>query len=244
MNLMKKVISFSLWGDAAKYNVGAVRNAALSRDIYPDWIPRFYVGATVPNDTLRRLEALGAEIVEKREMGDWRGMFWRFEAASDPDVEVMISRDCDSRPSLREAAAVEEWMRSHFQFHIMRDHPAHCALILGGMWGVKAPLLRDISNLISAFPQGDFWQVDQDFLREVIFPRVRRAAMIHDEFFGGRSFPTPRRGHEFVGQIFDENEDTPAEDQQALSRALDASVIDAVFRRLRLRWNAMQWTSR
>jgi len=241
---MKKVISFSLWGDTAKYNSGAVKNAALSREIYPDWIPRFYVGATVPRNTLRRLEELGAEIVEKREPGDWRGMFWRFEAASDPDVEAMISRDCDSRLSLREAAAVEEWMGSRFQFHIMRDHPAHCASILGGMWGVKAPLLRDMSSLIGAFAGGDFWQVDQDFLREVIFSRVRQTALIHDEFFGGRPFPTSRRGLEFVGEVFDEEDKTSTEDQQTLARAQDAGVIGAGFRRLRLRYSMLRRPNR
>lgn len=237
---MKKIVSFSLWGGIAKYNIGAVKNAALCREIYPGWIPRFYVGATVPNDTLRRLKELGAEIVEKHELGDWRGMFWRFEAASDPDVEVTISRDCDSRLNLREAAAVEEWMRSRFQFHIMRDHPAHCAPIMGGMWGVKAPLLRDISGLIGAFSKGDFWQVDQDFLREVIFPRVRKTAMVHDEFFGGAAFPAPRCGLEFVGQVFDENDETLTEDQHALARALDSGTLGAGFRRLRLFWGAMR----
>jgi hypothetical protein len=232
---MKKIISFSLWGEVAKYNEGAVKNAILCREIYRDWIPRFYVGATVPLGTLRRLRELDAEIVEKSEPGDWRGMFWRFEAASDPAVEIIISRDCDSRLSLREAAAVEEWVKSQAPFHIMRDHPAHCAPILGGMWGVKAPLLRDLSDRISRYAGGDFWQVDQDFLREAIFPGVRKIALIHDEFFGGKRFPTPRRGLEFVGQVFDEDEKTSVEDQQALARALDAGVIQAALRRLQLR---------
>jgi hypothetical protein len=234
---MKKVVSFSLWGGIAKYNVGAVKNAALCREVYPDWIPRFYLSATVPKQTLWQLGDLDAEIVEKHEPGDWRAMFWRFEAASDPGVDVMISRDCDSRLSLREAAAVEEWMKSPAGFHIMRDHPAHCIPILGGMWGVKAPLLRDISHLMNGFVKGDFWQVDQDFLCQVIFPRVRKEAMIHDEFFGGKRYPIPRHGLEFVGQVFDENDKISSEDQQALARALDTGIIGAAARRLQLRWS-------
>lgn len=241
---MKKVVSFSLWGNLAKYNVGAVKNAALCREVYPGWTPRFYVGTTVPPATLRELRELGAEVIEKCEPGDWSGMFWRFEAASDPEVGVMISRDCDSRLNPREAAAVAEWLKSQSQFHIMRDHPAHCAPILGGLWGAKAPLLHNLSALIGAYAKGDFWQVDQNFLRQVIFPRVRKTAMVHDEFFCGTRFPTPRLGHEFVGQVFDENEETSVEDQQSLALALKGGVAQAAYRRFQLYWNLIRQPNR
>jgi hypothetical protein len=232
---MKKVVSFSLWGAAAKYNVGAVRNAALCRDVYPGWTPRFYLGASVPAATRDELRRLDAEIIEMNEPGDWRGMFWRFEAASDPAVEVMLSRDCDSRLSPREAAAVAEWLASGAPFHIMRDHPWHRARILGGMWGLRAPLLREMSALIAAYAKGDFWQVDQHFLRDVVYPRVKRLAWTHDEFFRGRRFPTQRRGLEFVGQGVDEHEHPASEAQQALANELNAGFLRASLRRWRLR---------
>ena len=37
-----KLITFSLWGQDPKYLVGAIRNAELASEIYPDWICRFY----------------------------------------------------------------------------------------------------------------------------------------------------------------------------------------------------------
>ena len=49
----------------------------------------------------------------------------------------MISRDADSRLSLREKEAVEKWINSDKDFHIMRDHPHHYYPILGGTWGFK-----------------------------------------------------------------------------------------------------------
>lgn len=232
---MKKIVSFSLWGDEHKYLVGAIKNAELCHHIYPEWISRFYVGASVPKDVCWKLLSLGAEVIEKDIPGDWRGMFWRFEAASDPEVDIMISRDCDSRLNSRESAAVKEWVGSAFQFHIMRDHPAHSIRILGGMWGVKAPLLRDMTQLINNFTKGDYWQVDQQFLRKVVYPRVKRVALIHDEFFGGRPFPLPRQKLEFVGQVFDENERTLDEHQRTLADSLQISVIKKIFRRFRLR---------
>ena len=52
-------------------------------------------------------------------------------------VDIIISRDLDSRFDDREQAAVNEWIRSEKSFHIMRDHPQHRASILGGLWGSK-----------------------------------------------------------------------------------------------------------
>ena len=39
---MKKIISFSLWGNNKGYYDGAVKNILLAQKIYPDWICRFY----------------------------------------------------------------------------------------------------------------------------------------------------------------------------------------------------------
>ena len=58
-------------------------------------------------------------------------MNWRFFPTLDPQVDVFISRDLDSRPSGRELAALEEWLASEFILHIMRDHPGHGKTFLG-----------------------------------------------------------------------------------------------------------------
>jgi len=209
-----RVVSYSLWGDNPKYNIGAIRNAELVKQMYPGWESRFYVGSNTPIETINKLRDLGSNVIEMGIVGDWTGMFWRFFAASDVNVDVMISRDCDSRITQREVSAVAEWLKSGAMFHIMRDHPHHATEILGGMWGARAPLIKDMDRLIVEYSKGDFWQVDQNFLREIIFPRVSQFAMIHDEFFQKSPFPTTRIGREFVGLAFDEN-DVPVAEQQA-----------------------------
>jgi len=203
---MNKVISFSLWGNNPKYTIGAIKNAQLTKLVYPGWTSRFYIGSCVDEKIKIKLLELGSQVIEKNIPGDWTGMFWRFEAASDPTVNVMISRDCDSRLSEREKLAVDVWLNSDKQFHIMRDHPAHATEILGGMWGTKAPLLRDMSDLIRMYVKGNFWQVDQNFLREVIYPRVKHLSKVHDPFFQKIPFPSDRHNAEFVGDVFDEND--------------------------------------
>jgi protein O-GlcNAc transferase len=204
---MKKIISFSLWGDKPIYNIGAIRNAEIAKVIYPDWICRFYVGKSTPIETINELRNFdNTEIIQMDEQGDWTGMFWRFYPASEEDVKVMISRDCDSRLSKREVMAVNEWINSDKDFHIMRDHPHHNIEILGGMWGVKNNLLYNMKSLINDYLKGDFWQVDQNFLKEIIYPIIKGNVMVHDEFFSKIPFPTVRNNNEFVGDVFDEND--------------------------------------
>jgi len=205
---MKKVISFSLWGNNPKYTIGAVENAKLVNEIYKGWTGRFYCGKSVPNEIIESLKNIpNNEVILMDEDGDWTGMFWRFLACSDSDV--MISRDTDSRLSLREKMAVDEWLKSNKDFHIMRDHPYHTALILGGMWGCRNGILKDIDKLINDYNKGNFWQVDQNFLYEKIYPIIQSNMFVHDSFFnvniGSKKFPSERIDKEFVGDVFDEN---------------------------------------
>ena len=204
---MKKVISFSLWGDNPTYCVGAVRNAELATTFYPDWVCRYHIGSSTPSKYINQLELLpNTEVVLKEELGDWTGMFWRFEDASDPEVDVMISRDTDSRLDEREALAVKEWLDSDKKFHIMRDHPYHATEILGGMWGVKNPFLASMKSLIDSYVKGDFWQVDQNFLKQIIYPMVAHNCLVHDEYFEKKPFPSIRAPKRFVGQAFSEDD--------------------------------------
>jgi len=215
------VVSFSLWGSEPKYVIGALRNAELLPAVYPGWQGRFYCGSSVPDAALSELAAMPqVEVVRMDAAGDWRAMFWRFYPASEPDVAVMLSRDTDSRLNRRERAAVDEWLASDRDFHVMRDHPWHSAPILGGMWGVRNRLLADMRQLIGAYVAGDFWQVDQQFLAAVVVPRVRERWLEHDEYFSGRPFPTRRRGREYVGQPFDENDRPLLSGPTALERRL------------------------
>ena len=130
---MKKIISFSLYGNKPNFQVGAVVNVLEAKRLYPDWKCRFYT--TDDEGICKQLEYLGAEIVR---MDDWPegNMFWRFLAVDDADI--CLSRDSDSVVSEREVGAVEEWLQSDYQWHAMHDHHLHRKVsIMGGMWGCK-----------------------------------------------------------------------------------------------------------
>tara|TARA_R110000824_G_scaffold294113_1_gene482434 strand:- start:24350 stop:24994 length:645 start_codon:yes stop_codon:yes gene_type:complete len=203
---MKKLICFSLWGDKPLYTIGAIKNAELAEKHYPGWICRYYIGSNTPNDIISKLENFNNTEIIKMGEGDWTGMFWRFYPASEDNVEIMLSRDTDSRLNSREAAAVNEWIESDKGFHIMRDHPYHTTQILGGMWGTKKSIIHNMKELIDDYVKGDFWQVDQNFLREKVYPLIKDDYLSHDEYFEKNSFPTIRKPGLFIGQAFDEND--------------------------------------
>jgi hypothetical protein len=204
---MKKIISFSLWGDNPTYTQGAIRNAELAKEIYPDWVCRYYIGRSTPQQTIDTLSSFdNTEVIVMDVDGDWTGMFWRFYPAGEQDVDVVIIRDCDSRLNNREKEAVNEWLNSDKGFHIMRDHPYHKTEILGGMWGSKKGVTPNIKKQIETYIKGDFWQVDQNFLRDIIYPIVKNNSLVHDEFFDKKPFPSIRKNKEFVGDVFDEND--------------------------------------
>ena len=231
-----KLITFSLWGQDPKYLVGALKNAELAAEIYPDWVCRFYVGQSVPAPVIFQLESLdNVQVVRRPEFGDWRGMYWRFEAASESTVDVMISRDTDSRLNLREKAAVEAWLDSDKGFHIMRDHPQHKFPVLGGMWGIKGGVLPEMSALIESFAQQDAYGTDYKFFAEAVLPVLDASTiMIHDEFFDGIPFPTKRNGLEFVGEVFDASDNNVPEHQQVLGTYLKSKEQLFIYNHLGL----------
>ena len=57
--------------------------------------------------------------------------------------------------------------------------------------------------------------VDQKFLR-IIYQKFRNKALVHDNLFEGFSWPCRREELKFVGQIYDENENTPSDHIVAL----------------------------
>jgi len=207
MKIEKKIISFCLWGNNFRYIGGAFQNIELAKIYFPDWICRFYVGKSTNNFFLDKILSFdNTEIIEMNEEGDWTGMFWRFKAICDNDVKIMISRDTDSRLSKRESEAIKEWENSNKLFHIIRDHQNHGIPILGGLWGAKKGIIDNIDKLINKFKKGDFWQVDQNFLTQYIYPIVKDDSLVHDEFFEKKNFPESsgkRNELFFVGQAYD-----------------------------------------
>ena len=235
---MKKIISFSLYGDKKIYLHGALRNAELASFFYPGWISRFYVGPSVPKSIVQDLKSLNSEVLLIDRPENNLSSFWRFFAFADDDVDIVLVRDTDSRFSQREVSAVSAWLETGSTFHIMRDHPFHSAKIMAGMWGARAVGLRDILHLIQHASYDNIYGSDQFFLRKYIYPRCINDSCVHASYYlyesSAVSFPHKRINGEFVGERFDENDIFFHDDRIMLSR-YDNSIFLRFFHNFKIK---------
>jgi len=200
-----KIISYSLWGNKAEYVINAIKNADIALQLFPGWECRYYISPNVKQvfvDELRKRP--NTNIIIQSADESWNGMFWRFYAAKDAigKDDVMISRDADSNLNTRDKACVDQWLSSDKDFHIVRDNCAHGTRIMGGIWGVRNGLLSNIMSLIQSYTRKETnnrKNIDQEFLSQIIYPRIVRNAFINDpyRFFNHETshpMPIPRVG--------------------------------------------------
>ena len=147
---MKKIITFSLWGNIPCYTIGAIKNALLAKKYFPEWICRYYYDNTVPYQIIEKLKSLdNTELIfiEKPSGAiNWKlpgqfGMLWRFYAFNDDDIEIWMSRDTDSRISPYEKKYIDEFINSDKIIHSFRDEKE--PLLRGGMTTFKNFTLID-----------------------------------------------------------------------------------------------------
>ena len=215
----KKVISFSLYGKKPLYYLGAEKNIEEAKEIYPDFICRFYCTNDVPN--LNRLKDLAEKgecelIIPKFTSPP---IFWRMLACDDPDVDICLQRDCDSVVNYREKGAVEEWLKSGKTLHFMHDcKSGHFHKIMAGMWGILKNNKFNISNNLKDFFNNRSYAPidpnnisagwgsgkatyfdDQYFLRDILFENFKDDYIEHGE---ENPFPDhpPLKYGSFVGE--------------------------------------------
>jgi protein O-GlcNAc transferase len=210
---MKNVISFSLWGDNPLYTHGAIHNIKLANKFYPEWVCRFYIDAeTVPQHIIQEILHSGSEVEFRYNNRDTLGSMWRFEVMFDRDVDRFMIRDADSRIYYREVVAVEEWLDSGKDFHLMRDHKDLNISMCAGMFGGKVSSCLDLEvayNYEINNPRLNCIKgVDQEFLNNYFWDTVKQNMLCHDSHknYNGcngteYAFTIPLEGEHHVGYI-------------------------------------------
>ena len=193
------VISMSLYGTDPLYINGALANIELAPEIYPGWRLWIYTDITGFG-----CDQSHVRIIRMKNRNGASGMFWRFLAAAENNVERVVFRDADSRLNVREKAAVDQWIEQDKHFHVMRDHPHHANWpILGGMWGCKAvpDMLRRIAHCHNHSEKLD----DMKFLAAEIWPLAEKSmthhASVHTQFPNAKPFPDHAKYDGYVGEI-------------------------------------------
>ena len=223
------VIAFSLWGANPRYLHGALHNLLAARQHYPGWTLRFYVDDTVPVAWQQQITRLQGQVVQQAPgQSTLQRLAWRFQVANDPQVGYFLVRDVDSVLSARERRAVDAFMASGSWFHVMRDWWTHTDLMLAGMWGGVAGVLPDMKTLLRAYRPATMEtpNIDQWFLRDVVWPYVAPHCLMHDRCFGmpgAQPWPDPDPpGQTHVGQ--DEHGARPAAQLALITPYLPAGL--------------------
>lgn len=208
---MKKIISFSLWGDNPKYNIGAIRNAELAKQYFPEYVCHFHYNDTVPKQYIDSLKEFDNTKLLKTDTAVF-GAFWRFRSMV--EGTIVLSRDTDSRLSMRERLIIDDWIDSNKKLITIRDHANHYEFpILAGMWGIRDGLdIQDMNN-ISLYDK-HVYLMDQFYLRDKIWPKYMDNSLV----YGLKETIWMRNtykdiGKDFIGQTYDEN-DIPVYEQQ------------------------------
>jgi hypothetical protein len=214
---MVKVFSFCIFGENPKYCRGLLKNIELIKEYFPTWKIWVYIGDSIPEqlDSQLRQEPCVERIYTQKS-----GMInkvYRFFPIDNPDIEVCIVRDTDSRIHARDRSCIQDFLNSDMTFHIIRDHPNHFHKIMAGMFGMKQGCLSyKIQEAYEWWKQeystDDFWD-DTYFLVDVIYPDVKFSSLIHDTH---NTHEPPHFKHafgvevtssnEFVGQAYDFDE--------------------------------------
>lgn len=213
---MKQVFSFTLFGSEAKYCRGLLKNIAVIETKFPGWEAWVYCGDGIPEDTILELSDHSCVRFFPTHQQGMINKFYRFFAIDDPEVQVCLIRDADSRITERDQACIQEFLQSEKAVHIIRDHPNHHHQMMAGMWGIKKQglffLQSRVQDLFTIWKQsqapGDFWS-DTLFLCMSVYPRIYNNALIHDETQGfeppswKHPFRVPLEGNHFIGQVYE-----------------------------------------
>ena len=104
---------------------------------------------------------------------------WRFFATVDPEVDIALIRDTDSRFTKCELLMVNEWLASDKKFHVMRPSPYYFP-IMAGLWGVRGNIPKFKELLEDHLRSGvNTWGTDEQFLRDKLYPQMKGKVFVH-----------------------------------------------------------------
>lgn len=179
---MVNVFSFCLYGpENSRYYPGLLENIYLAGVYFPTWKVYIYHGPDVTESMLRQLEACSSVVLRPTGVTGAINMIHRFFAIDEPDVELMMCRDADSRIHWKDRWAIREFAKSpHFLAHTIRDNIEHTARMMGGLWGMRKCGLN-IHELYSKFEdiKGHRQGHDQNFLGDMLYPLVKDRLLVH-----------------------------------------------------------------
>ena len=209
---MVQVFSFCIYGNTKKYCQGLIHNLESINEKFPSFEIWIYYSTDVPSHYLRTYQLYKNVKLINAKTTHARMRIYRYFPIDDPKVDILFSRDADSRVNGRDEYVIRAFIKSPQKFHIVRDHPRHFIEIMAGMAGIKKGCISvNIQKIYSIWISTryriiDDYQTDQTFLSQILYPLIVNKALIHSS---NNCFPNeyqtsidyPSTSTNFIGNI-------------------------------------------
>jgi hypothetical protein len=181
---MVNVFSFCLYGpENPRYYPGMLDNIYLAGTYYPTWKVYVYVGTDVPDEFVKRMSDCSNVVIRQTGITGPKNMIHRFFAIDEDDVELMMVRDADSRIHWRDRWCINEFLKTNLVGHTIRDNIEHTAKLMGGLWGMRKLHGVCVRKEYYAYTEdpslGARLAHDQNFLGDVIYPKIVNRLLVH-----------------------------------------------------------------
>ena len=181
---MVNVFSFCLYGpENPLYYTGMMENIYIIGIHFPQWKVYIYVGSDVPESFVAHMAANTNVVIKRTGLTGAKNMIERFYAIDEPEVDIMMVRDADSRIHWRDRWCIHDFLKSNYVAHTIRDNGEHTAKIMGGLWGRRKAAGVDMRKEYEGYREDPKlgWRHahDQNFLGDVIYDKVVDRMLVH-----------------------------------------------------------------
>lgn len=181
---MVNTLSYCLYGGYnERYYPGMIANITLAQKHFPDWKVYVWIAPDVEPDFIEKLKTHPNVVLRETGVTGPSNMIHRFYTIDEPGVDLMMVRDADSIIHWKDRWAINEFLKSNFIAHTIRDNIQHTAPLMGGLWGIRKSaglsMRSEYANYIEDKTKGFRLAHDQNFLHDAIYPKVLPGLMVH-----------------------------------------------------------------
>lgn len=182
---MRKSVVFSIYGGDTHYLRRFLNNLPLYRKFFWDFDILLFYETEMLDLLVNDCNKFDVKIFPKNRLSHSDGMFWRFEPilSDDFNYDLCLIRDVDYIPSEYEFKLIDLFIKSDFNFQIMRLHYDHMMPIMGGLFGIKSQLFRAFKNAFELWSKSHnltnvLYNDDQLFLAKYVYKFVVKDSLI------------------------------------------------------------------
>jgi len=113
-------------------------------------------------------------------------MSYRLFPLDDMNVNMVITRDADSRFGNRDIWCIQDFIKSDYRIFTIRDHPYHGEPLMMGLSGFRKIMGLHIQesyfNFIKDKSDIDYYQSDQTFAKQVLYYPFQKLCIAYSNF--------------------------------------------------------------